>query len=116
MLLQKRITLQKWFTLSACKLVYLLEPPSATAVQVAVDDYIKFTDEREVFQGKIADRTLASSLIDEVEVAFEFIEKYKPVYVQVMRFLETQNKMTSSLLTRLIMQSHSLIHLCLRQL
>ena len=46
-------------------------------------------------QGKITDTTAGSSLVGEVEGAFGFLQKYKPVYVRALQFLEA--KTTSSL-------------------
>ena len=66
-------------------------------MRIATDDYVKFSDELQVCRGKIADATPASSLIKEVEAAFEFLEKYKPVYVRALQFLKT--KTTSHLPT-----------------
>ena len=56
-LLQRRTTLRTWLTLSAGKIDLLLanpeSPPSCTEVQVATDDYIKYSEELEVCQGEI---------------------------------------------------------------
>ena len=65
-------------------------PPSCTDVQVATDDYVKFTEELDVCQGKIAETTAGSNLVKEVETTFEFLEKYNPVYVQALQFLEAK--------------------------
>ena len=66
------------------------KPPSCAEVQVATDDSLKFSDALEVCQGKIADATQASSLVKEVEAAFEFLEKYKLLYVRALQFLEAK--------------------------
>ena len=70
-------------------------PPSCIDVQVATDDYIKYSEVLEVCQGKITDTTAGSSLAGEVEEAFGFLQIYNPVYVRALQFLEA--KTTSSL-------------------
>ena len=63
----RKKTLRKWLTLSAGKIDSLLanseSPPSCTEVQVAMDDYIKYSEELEACQGQITDTTASSSLI-----------------------------------------------------
>ena len=85
-LLQRRTALRTWLRLSARKIESLLaeseNPPSCTEVQVATDDYVKYSEELEMCQGKIADTTAEGA---------EFPEKYKPVYVQALQFLEAQS-------------------------
>ena len=65
-------------------------PPSCIDVQVATDDYIKYSEELEVCQGKITDTTAGSSLAGEVEEAFGFLQIYNPVYVRALQFLEAK--------------------------
>ena len=43
-------------------------------------------------QGKITDTTAGSSVVREVEEAFGFLERYKPVYVRALQFLEDKTK------------------------